>query len=282
MRYALGLISMAMLPLAGCGGGQRGVTIRGDFADSARAPASVFAVEAEREAEVKHGAFVLRDLSAGPVTLRLVRGGDTVGVLALGSLPAGTSVDLQRLAVDPATHLAFPRTIGAGGAEVVMANGVRMADDGRIPAEVDTPGVVLAISPERDALLFRPDDGALPDLRVVVGLATEAATQDGDPVEIGRVARGDSLRVQGRVDHGFVVATRLIVPRRTAAAPLPTDAAAVAEPTGGTEARAAASPPPPSAPAVAPVRRIVEPRIGERGRGRGGGHGRGRGKKGFF
>ncbi|HEX6751595.1 MAG TPA: hypothetical protein VF092_30155 [Longimicrobium sp.] len=271
---------MAMLPLAGCGGGQSGVTIRGDFADSARAPASVFAVEAEREAEVKHGAFVLRDLSAGPVTLRLVRGGDTVGVLALGSLPAGTSVDLQRLAVDPATHLAFPRTIDAGGAGLVMANGVRIADDARIPAEVDTPGVVLAVSPEHDALLFRPDDGALPDLRVVIGLATEAATQDGDPVEIGRVARGDSLRVQGRADHGFVVASKLIVPRRTAVAP-PTEA--VAEPAAGTEARAAASPPsPPPAPVVAPVRRVVEPRIEERGRGRGGGHGRGRGKKGFF
>ncbi|WP_325307185.1 hypothetical protein [Longimicrobium sp.] len=197
------------------------MTIRGDFADSARVPATVFAVEAEREAEVKRGAFVLRGLSAGPVTLRLVSGTDTVGVLALNSLPGGTTLELRRLRVDDATHLAFPQTVSLTGPDLVTLNGVRMAVDARIPAEVDAHGRVLSIAPEHDALILRPDDSALPDLRVVVGFAAQAVTPDGDPVEPGRIAAGDSIRVQGRSDHGFVVATKLIVPRRRAAAAPP-------------------------------------------------------------
>src|SRR4051812_23642481 len=151
-----GLVLISILPLAACGGDAGGVTVRGDFADTARAPTTVFAVEAEREAEVKRGAFVLRGLSAGPATLRLVRGADTVGVLALSSLAGGSVVDLRRLRVDAATHLAFPETIGLTGPDLVMVNGVRMGREARVPAEVDVPGRVLAIAPDRDALLLRP------------------------------------------------------------------------------------------------------------------------------
>ena len=43
------------------------------FADSASAATLVRAVEAEREVEVEGGAFELRDLAAGPTTLRLLR-----------------------------------------------------------------------------------------------------------------------------------------------------------------------------------------------------------------
>ncbi|MBV9108541.1 MAG: hypothetical protein JO306_03940, partial [Gemmatimonadetes bacterium] len=74
MRLRIGGIPAAVLLLAGCGGDEGHVAIRGAFADAAHAPTSVFAVEAEREAEVKNGAFAFRGLSAGPVTLRLVHG----------------------------------------------------------------------------------------------------------------------------------------------------------------------------------------------------------------
>ena len=73
--------------LSACGGGADRVSIRGDFADSASAAALVRAVEAEREAEVKGGAFELRGLSAGPATLRLVHGADTAVTLALDNAP---------------------------------------------------------------------------------------------------------------------------------------------------------------------------------------------------
>jgi hypothetical protein len=89
-----------------------------------------------------------------------------------------------------------------------------MANDGALPAEVDAHGAILALTDEHDAILFRPDDASLPDLRVVVGLGTETVTPDGDPVDLASLARGDSIRVKGRADHGFVVAERLTVPRR--------------------------------------------------------------------
>lgn len=273
MRLRLGVIPLAVLALAACGGGEGRVTVRGDFADTARAPTTVFAVEAEREAEVKRGAFVLRGLSAGPATLRLVRGTDTVGVLALSSLPGGSTAELRRLRVDAATHLAFPETIDLAGADLVMVNGVRMGREARVPAEVDVPGRVLAISPDRDALLLRPHDGALPDLRVVVGFAAATVAPDSQPAEIGRVRAGDTVRVQGRGDHGFVVATRLIVPRRASAAPPPAE-----------EPVAERAPAPRREPGVEVrvrlPREVQEVIDGLDGRGGGRGNGRGRGKHG--
>jgi hypothetical protein len=286
MRLRFGVIPLAMLPLAACGGGEGRVTVRGDFADSARAPTTVFAVEAEREAEVNHGTFTLRGLSAGPATLRLVRGTDTVGVLTLNSLPGGSTVELRRLRVDEATHLAFPETVGLTGPDLVMLNGVRMGREARVPAQVDAPGRVLAISPRHDALLLRPDDGALPDLRVVIGFATETVTPDGDAVEIGRVRAGDSIRVQGRGDQGFVVATRLIVPGDVSAAPAEDEPVADARPEDPPRAEERVAEDAPAREArqprqtATPVRppRAVREVIGQRGHGRG--HGRGRAKEG--
>lgn len=283
MRLRIGWIPAAALFAAGCGGDEGRVAIRGAFADAAQAPTSVFAVEAEREAEVKNGAFAFRGLSAGPVTLRLVHGADTVGVLALSSLPAGAVVDLRGLRVDSATHLAFADGVGLTGPEAVTANGLRITDAARLPAQVDAHGTVLAVSDDRDALLLRPDDPALADLRVVVGASVETVTPDGDPVEGVRISRGDSLRVIGRSDQGFVVAEKLVVPRRRAVAeaPPPSDEGggetrAPSRTSTRTHAAAAPAPPPPPL----PVRVVREIRDRLEGKGHGRGRGRGHGKKG--
>jgi hypothetical protein len=271
---------LLMVGLAACGGAADRVSIRGDFADSASAPAVVRAVEAAREAEVKGGAFELGGLSAGPATLRLVRGADSAGTLALDNAPAGTRVVLHGLRTDARSGRAFPRSVELTGVDVLQVNGVRMANDAALPAAVDAHGAILALTAERDALLVRPDDAALPDLRVVVGLATETVTPEGARVDAASLARGDSVRVKGRADHGFVVAERLTVPRRVAVdAPPPPER--VAEPPGP---RASPGPAPVAAAARTPVVavprvRIALPRVLRgRGRGRGGGHGRGRGK----
>ncbi len=276
---------LSLVVLAACGGGADRVSIRGDFADSASAPTLVRAVEAEREVEVKGGAFELRDLSAGPATLRLVRGADTAGTLALDNAPAGAAVVLHGLRTDARSGRAFPRAVELTGADLLVVNGVRMASDARIPADVDAHGAVLALAEERDALLFRPDDASLPDLRVVVGLGTEAVTPDGDPADLASLARGDSVRVKGRADRGFVVAERLTLSRRAAlgAAPEPTATeapeSAPASPAASSTVPAAASAP---APRIVPrVRAVVPARVlrgNGRGRGHGGGGGRGHGK----
>src|SRR3954449_8491893 len=264
---------LLMVGLAACGGAADRVSIRGDFADSASAPEVVRAVEAAREAEVKGGAFELGGLTAGPATLRLVRGAGSAGTLALDNAPAGTSVMLHGLRTDARSGRAFPRSVELTGVDVLQVNGVRMANDVALPAQVDAHGAILALTAERDALLFRPDDAALPDLRVVVGLATETVTPQGAPVDVASLARGDSVRVKGRADHVFVVAERLTVSRRVAlnAAPSPERVAGPAAPRASTEPAPAA----PAPVAAAPRVRAFAPWVLRgRGRGRGGGHGR--------
>jgi len=280
MRSSILVFGFLSVALAACNGAADRVSIRGDFADSASAATGVRAVEAAREAEVKGGAFELGDLSAGPATLRLVRGADSSATLAFDNAPAGAAVVLHGLRTDARSGRAFPRSLELSGVDLVVVNGVRMAADARVPAEVDTPGVVLALTDERDALLFRPDDASLPDLRVVVGMATETVTADGAPVEAASLARGDSLAVKGRADHGFVVAERLTVRRRVAAA-------------SGTRAEPVADAPVAerAAPVAAAVARSDAPRVRAavpapvrvlrgNGRGRGGGRGHGKGRKG--
>ena len=267
---------LLVFAVSACGGGADRVSIRGDFADSASAAALVRAVEAEREAEVKGGAFELRGLAAGPATLRLVRGADTAVTLALDNAPAGAGVVLHGLRTDARSGRAFPRAVELTGVDLLLVNGVRMANNATLPAEVDAHGAILALTDERDAILFRPDDAALPDLRVVVGLATETVTPDGDQIDVMSLGRGDSVRVKGRADQGFVVAERLTVPRRFAldAAP-PADA--VASRSASEPAPVAASAPRPPTPRVraapAPVRVLKG-----QGRGRGGGRGHGKGR----
>lgn len=283
MKPRICLISIAIAGLAGCGGAADRVSIRGDFADSAAAATVVRAVEAGREVEVKGGAFELDGLAAGPATLRLVRGADSSATLALDNAPAGTAVVLHGLRVDPASGRAFPRAVELSGTELLVINGVRLARDGALPAEVDARGSILALSDERDALLVRPDDASLPDLRVVVGLGTHAASEDGAPADLAALARGDSVRVRGRVDQGFVVADSLIVMRGTA-----TETASRAE---AAPAPREVPPPNDAVPSIAPAA-TVSPRALERvgprprseprgkGHGRGGGRGRGKGNRG--
>lgn len=282
MKPCIGVAPLVVLGLAACGGEAGRVSIRGDFADSARAPTAVRAVEAQREVEVKGGAFELSDLSAGPATLRLVRGADTSATLALDNAPAGATVVMHGLRTDARSGRAFPRSIDLTGTEMLVVNGVRMAGDDALPADVDAHGAILALSDERDAFLLRPDDAALPDLRVVVGLGTRVVGPDSAAAEAASLSRGDSVRVVGRTDHGFVVAERIVVPRAEATAS--SDAPSSSPPATAAEAREAPPISPPT-PTVSPsaLRRVgPAPRREPRGRGhgRGGGHGRGKGRKG--
>lgn len=202
--------------LAACGGGEGAtITLRGSFAsEDGDPPTRVLAVEAQREAEVAAGAFELPQLTAGPVTLLVLSGPDTLATMAVGNLPAGAEVALGGIRVDPESRRAFPTTLD--GAELLMVNGLRMGPADRLPSRVDAPGTVLAVSESFDVLLLRPDDAAMPDLRVVVSPATTVATPDGDPVRVEAIAVGDSVRVRGESGRGLVLADTLTVPRSMA------------------------------------------------------------------
>lgn len=250
--------------LGGCGGG--GAAVEAAFAPGFRADA-VSVAESGRTETADSAGFRLAGLTPGPARIRLLAGGDTVGVLQLAALPAGARLVLHGLRTDPATGLAFPRTIELDGADVVTVNGVRMAPEGRVPRRVEVAAAVLGASAGAGALLLRPDDARLPDLRVAVVAETEVVGTDGGGADLRSLAPGDSVRLTGRREGAYVVAERLVLPTRIAARP---DAAGEAAP-----APAAAAP----AAAASPSRPAAEPRRGppeERGRGRGKGKGKGR------
>jgi hypothetical protein len=148
------------------------------------------------------------------MTLRLMRGSDTAAMLNVSGLPPGARLRLQELRVDGDSRYAFPRSVELDGADVVTVNGMRMASAGRVPREVDVRAAVLAWSSDVGALLVRPDDARMPDLRVVVGMATQVVGTDGGGADPVNIRPGDSVRVEGRSEDGYVIASRITVPTR--------------------------------------------------------------------
>lgn len=215
----------AALALAACGGGDDGARLEAEFAPGAGAGISgVWVVESQRREAADSTGFRLADLTPGPVSLRLMDGADTAGVLNVSGLPPGARLRLRGLRVDGDSRYAFPRAVELDGADVVTVNGMRLAPAGRVPREVDVRGAMLAWSSDVGAMLVRPQDARLPDLRVVVGIATEFVGTDGGQADPTTLQPGDSLRVEGRSDEGYVVATRITVPTRIGAVDPATDA----------------------------------------------------------
>lgn len=280
--------------LAACGGGAEGAVVEGDFAPGAGlAPTGVWVVESQRREAADSAGFRLADLTSGPVSIRLLDGADTAAVLNVSGLPPGARLGLRGLRVDGDSRYAFPRAVELDGADVVTVNGVRMAPAGRVPRQVDVRGALLGWSSDVGAMLLRPADARLPDLRVVVGMATEFVGTDGGVADPTTLQPGDSLRVEGRSDNGYVVATRITVPTRIGAVPEgegDADEGGGASDDGagsedGDADEGAASAPAASAPAAAPVVRGNGPpgrgngraRGQERGKGRGNAKGKGKG-----
>jgi hypothetical protein len=270
-----------LLALAACG--DAGAAVRGTLRGDAL-PASgtlyVWSEGGERVA-VEGGGFELEGAAPGDLALRFGAGEDPVARMELRGLPEGAELELRGIRFDRESGLAFPASVALRGAETVLVNGLRMAPPGALPGRVEADGEVLAISGSADALLVRPADARLPDLRVVVTPATETVTAQGDPASLEGVEPGDSLRVVGMTDDGYLIAGRIVVPGASAAR-------------GAEDA--------PAAPVAAPAREeAARPREGgevreeepreredraereERGRderpGKGKGRGKGRGKK---
>jgi hypothetical protein len=276
--------------LAACGGGDEGAAVEATFAPGF-APTGVWVVESERSEPADSAGFRLEDLTPGPVSLRLMQDADTAAVLNLSGLAAGTRVRLLDMRVDDASGFAFPRAVELDGAPVVMVNGLRMAPAGRVPRQVDVHAAVLGWSSDAGALLVRPDEARLPDLRVVVGLATEVVGTDGGGADATLLEPGDSVRVEGRSEDGYVVATRLTLPTRISGERAAVDADATAPASDERDADDGAA----DDGAVSAVNRIPvggsatpRPRIvrnapargrgNDHARGRGNGNGKGRGK----
>lgn len=201
---------LAAFLASGCG---RTVTVTGTL-DDADAVEAVWHFGGEERAVVDGGAFRLEGLSGEPIDLRFTSDEGVHARMEIRELAGGARVDL--LGVWLEDGLAHASAVHLDGADLVTINGIRFAPAGALPRELDERGVVLAAGRSGDALLVRPLDESLPDLRVVVTPATEVVSPDGEPVPADGAEVGDTLRIAGRAERGYLVATRLELPRISA------------------------------------------------------------------
>lgn len=157
---------------------------------------------------VEGDSFVVVGMEGELVELEFTEGDDPLGRMRIETTP-GSQLTFDGIWIEDGT--AFVTRIGGEGGEVVV-NGLRMAAVEAVPQRVVAEGIVLAASDEGDALVVRPVPPELPDLHVVVtpGTAIEGVRDEGDGLDL---EFGDSVRVEGTAEAGYVVATRLVLRR---------------------------------------------------------------------
>lgn len=255
--------------LAGCGGAP--ATVQGALADDVRAD-SVWHFGGDARAELVADTFRLESLRGDTIDLRFTGGDGLHARMEIRDVRPGARVRLHGIWIDD--EVAHASSVTLEGTDAVTINGIRMGDPTQLPAEVELEGLVLAASGSGDALLVRPLDGDLPDLRIVATPATNVRTPDGDPTDRDEASAGDTVRVVGATHAGYVVAAELVLPRRSerrsgdagtsAERTFSAERATAAERTGGSAA----------------VERSDEGKNAGRGEARGRGRGRGEGRRG--
>jgi hypothetical protein len=205
------ILPILLVSLAGCGGGT--LTIDGTLADSTEAT-EVWALGRPERVPVVDGAFRLEKVEGDTIELRFTTGDDAQARMVLHDLPRGGRVRVDGIWF--ADEVAFAGRV-SGARRPLVVNGLRMAPAEAIPEGVNVPGTVLAVSDDGDAMVVRPVDASLPDLKVLVTPASVVRTIDGDLVEPDQLEFGDSLRISGIGQGGHVMAAEIMVARRVAA-----------------------------------------------------------------
>jgi hypothetical protein len=270
-RSMLRIIPVLLLVLAACGGGS--LTVEGTLADSTAAT-EVWAVGRPERVPLANGAFRLERVEGDTLELRFTTGGGSQASMLLHDLPDGGTLRIDGIWF--ADEVAFPDGVDGGAGGPVVVNGLRMAGSDAIPENANLAGTVLAVADDGDALVLRPADHSLPDVNVLITPAAVVRTIDGDLVDPAQLQFGDSLRVSGIGQGGYVMAAEILVSRRVAAndedgALLP-PARSAGESGNETGAMAVGAAPVPRA---APVREENAKAEVEEGRGKGRGNGRG-------
>lgn len=201
-------ILLAAAALTACGDDPS--LIDGQLAEGAEATHVWVLGEPERAA-VSADSFRLEGVPEGVLDLRFAAEDEEVARMEIHGVAPGDRVRLRGIWFDDG--VAYPGTVERTGEGTLTVNGIRMAGAAGVTAGVDVLGTVLAVSGEGDALILRPVDPELPDLRVVVTPGTSERTPDGDPADAEELEFGDSVRVVGQNEQGFVIATELILPR---------------------------------------------------------------------
>jgi hypothetical protein len=270
-------IVLILLLLAACG---RGETTLGGTVAEGEDLTHVWVLGGAERAEIVGDSFSLAGIRDDAMELRFSRGDREVGRMELQEIPRGAEIRLRGIAVDD--DIAFPLAVESADDVSLRVNGVRLGSPGTVPGRVDVRAVLLSRSRTGDAMLVRPEGESLPDLRVIVTPGTEVRTPDGDPASLERTDFGDTLRIVGSGEAGFVIATVVEVPRarvissRTGPAAEPDVGGGVRATTSSVGGAVPSSPPP--AVRESPSRASEGERGRGQGRGRGPPEGRGEGR----
>ena len=193
------LPSAVLLLLTACG--ESNPIIHGTLLPGSDAT-DVYVVGQPIRARVQADTFLLVGAEGERIHLEFAEEGERLGRMRIEGWN-GERLALRGIWLDDGT--AFATTLAEGGPATV--NGLRMAPPDALPRTLAIEGEVLAVSRRGDALIVRPRDETLPDLRVVVTPGTELRNAEGErelDVEVG-----DSVRVEGTSESGYLVATRL-------------------------------------------------------------------------
>jgi hypothetical protein len=184
--------------------GEDTLTVRGSLLPGSAAT-DVYVVGQPLRAPVESDSFVIGGVPGELAVLEFAEDGNRLGRMRIERW-TGSELDLRGIWIDDG--IAFASTVEGDGSATV--NALRMAPESALPGTLSAAVSVLAVAPEGDALIVRPDDGELPDLRVVLTPGTSIETAGGYPAEVD-FRFGDSLRIEGASEGGYVVANTVVV-----------------------------------------------------------------------
>lgn len=199
---------LTVLFLSACG--RDSLTVHGTLLPGSDAT-DVYVVGRPLRGRVVADSFTIAGIRGEVVELEFAEGNDRLGRMRIERWNADELVLRGIWMDDGVAHATALR--GEAAADV---NGLRMAGAGALPLTIEADGVVLAASGRGDALILRPVGSGLPDLRVVLTPGTAIEREGGGPPR-DELRFGDSVRVEGTAEAGYVVATRLVVRARPAA-----------------------------------------------------------------
>jgi hypothetical protein len=202
---------VVLITIAGCRPDDS--TIQGTLLDDDEAAWVWIDGETDR-VEIAGGEFRLENVVGDTVDLRFASDDGDEGRMRILGLRGGSTLSLDGLWIED--DWAFVTSVGLEGSRVVEINRMRMAPAETLEGDLAIDGTLLALSGGEDALIVRPADDQLPDVRVVVTPATVIESVDGDPVSLSEIDFGDSLTVRGVAEGGYLMAAEIQFPRSVA------------------------------------------------------------------
>lgn len=193
---------------AACGSNH--TAIAGTLADSTAAT-EVSIGSTGLTAPIEAGAFRLDAVEGDTVELRFHDGDDEVGRMVVAGVRGSGELSLQRVWFEDGE--ALPASVDRGSDDPVLVNGLRMSAAASLPRSIDVRGVVLAVSDIGDAMIVRPDQDDLPDLKVLVAPAAAVRGPDGEDFDADDVESGDSVRVNGSSIGDYIMVGEMLVLR---------------------------------------------------------------------